>query len=146
MARAKAKTQNYGTGRRKSAIARVFIRKGKGDIIVNKISLDKYFSRETSRVIVRQPLVAVDLVDTFDVFVTVRGGGSTGQAGAIRHGLARALVEYDEIDLPEDAELGENSLRKKLREKGYLTRDARKVERKKPGLKKARRAPQFSKR
>lgn len=148
MSRAKAKTQtqNYGTGRRKSATARVFIRKGKGDIIINKIPLEKYFSRETSRVIVRQPLVAVEATDKFDVFVTVRGGGSTGQAGAIRHGLARALVEYDEIDLPEGEAPGEQSHRKLLRAKGYLTRDARRVERKKVGLKKARRAPQFSKR
>jgi small subunit ribosomal protein S9 len=147
MARAtKAKTQNYGTGRRKSATARVFLRKGKGDIIVNKISLEKYFSRETSRVIVRQPLVAVESTDKFDVYVTVRGGGSTGQAGAIRHGLARALVEYDEIDLPEGEEVGEASWRRILRSKGYLTRDARVVERKKVGLKKARKAPQFSKR
>ncbi len=146
MPRAKAKTQNYGTGRRKAATARVFIRKGKGDIVVNKLPLDKYFSRETSRVIVREPLVIVDSIDQFDVFVTVRGGGSTGQAGAIRHGLARALVEYDEIDLPEGQEPGENSWRKALRRKGCLTRDARVVERKKPGLKKARKASQFSKR
>lgn len=146
MAKAKAKTQNRGTGRRKSATARVIIRKGKGDIIVNKIPLEQYFSRETSRVIVRQPLVALDSTDKFDVFVRVRGGGSTGQAGAIRHGLARALVDYDEIDLPEGQEPGENSWRKVLRSKGYLTRDARVVERKKIGLKKARKASQFSKR
>lgn len=145
-AKAKTETQNYGTGRRKSATARVFIRKGKGDIIINKIPLEKYFSRETSRVMVRQPLVALDVTDKFDVFVTVRGGGSTGQAGAIRHGLARALVQYDEVDLPEGAELSESSFRKQLRPKGYLTRDARKVERKKVGLPKARRAKQFSKR
>lgn len=145
-AKAKTETQNYGTGRRKAAIARVFIRKGKGDIIINKIPLEKYFSRETSRVVVLQPLVAVDSADKFDVYVTVQGGGATGQAGAIRHGLARALVEYDEIDLPEGEEPGEGSFRRLLRAKGYLTRDARRVERKKVGLKKARRRPQFSKR
>lgn len=128
------KQQNYGTGRRKSATARVFIRPGKGDIVINHLSLDKYFSRETSRVIVRQPLVIVDALEKFDVFITVRGGGGTGQAGAIRHGLARALVEHDE------------EWRSLLREKGYLTRDARVVERKKVGLKKARKASQFSKR
>jgi small subunit ribosomal protein S9 len=146
MAQAKAKKQNYGTGRRKSATARVFIRPGKGDITVNHLSLDKYFSRPTARVIVKQPLVALEIEEKFDVFVTVRGGGSTGQAGAIRHGLARALVEYDEIDLPEGAELSDAAWRKVLRKKGYLTRDARIVERKKVGLKKARKASQFSKR
>lgn len=143
-----AKKQHYGTGRRKSATARVFLRPGKGDIIINHLPLDKYFVRETSRVTVRQPLVVVDAIEKFDVFITVRGGGSTGQAGAIRHGLARALVQYDEADLPEDAdgEGGEGSWRSLLRSKGYLTRDARVVERKKVGLKKARKAPQFSKR
>jgi small subunit ribosomal protein S9 len=149
MAKAKAKTkaQNYGTGRRKSAAARVFIRKGKGDIIVNKIPLEQYFSRETSRVAVRRPLVVVDVADKFDVLVTVRGGGSTGQAGAIQLGLARALVQYDEMDLPEGQEPSESSWRRQLREEGsLLTRDAREVERKKTGLKKARKAPQFSKR
>jgi small subunit ribosomal protein S9 len=143
----KAKPQHYGTGRRKSAAARVFIRLGKGDIKVNHLPLDKYFSRETSRVIVRQPLVAVEAIDKFDVFITVRGGGGTGQAGAIRHGLARALVQYDEVDLEEgDEGGGEGSWRKLLRSKGFLTRDARTVERKKVGLKKARKASQFSKR
>ncbi len=126
--------QNYGTGRRKSAAARVFIRPGKGNITVNHLPLDKYFLRETSRVMVRQPLVVVGAVEKFDVYITVRGGGSTGQAGAIRHGLARALIDYDV------------ALRGELKSQGFLTRDAREVERKKVGLKKARKAPQFSKR
>jgi small subunit ribosomal protein S9 len=130
--------QNYGTGRRKSATARVFIRQGKGDIVVNQLPLNKYFSRETSRVRVRSPLVVVDALNKFDIYVTVRGGGGTGQADAIRHGLARALVQYDEG--------GEGTWRGKLRDEGFLTRDARKVERKKVGLKKARKASQFSKR
>lgn len=137
------KAQHYGTGRRKSATARVFIRSGKGNIIINHLPLDKYFVRETSRVIVKQPLVAVEANDQFDIYITVRGGGSTGQAGAIRHGLARALVQYDE----DGGELSaEETWRQLLGAKGYLTRDARKVERKKVGLKKARKAPQFSKR
>lgn len=137
-----AKKQFYGTGRRKTGIARVFIRPGKGDIIINHLPLEKYFARETSRMMVRQPLETVDVLSKFDVFVTVRGGGGSGQAGAIRHGLARALVQYDEGD-----QNGEGSgWRQQLREKGFLTRDARKVERKKVGLKKARKAPQFSKR
>lgn len=140
-----AKAQNYGTGRRKSATARVFIRKGKGQITINSLSLDKYFSRETSRVMVCQPLIAVDALEQFDVFITVRGGGGTGQAGAIRHGLARALVDYDE-EGSVDAANSETSWRRLLRAKGYLTRDARIVERKKVGLKKARKASQFSKR
>lgn len=141
---AKAIKQNYGTGRRKSATARVFIRPGKGSIEINHLPLEKYFARETSRVIVRQPLVAVESLEKFDVYITVRGGGSTGQAGAIRHGLARALVQYDEGDSGDEG--GEGSWRSQLRAKGYLTRDARIVERKKVGLKKARKAPQFSKR
>jgi small subunit ribosomal protein S9 len=143
----KAKEQNYGTGRRKSATARVFLRPGKGTITVNCLPLEKYFNRETSRVIVRQPLVAVDAIDRFDVLITVKGGGSTGQAGAIRHGLARALVEYDMAAITEDeGEQTGGPWRKLLRSKGYLTRDDRRVERKKTGLKKARKAPQFSKR
>lgn len=146
MAKAQVKKQNYGTGRRKSATARVFIRQGKGDIIINHLPLDKYFVRETSRVMVKQPLVAVDATDKFDAYITVRGGGSTGQAGAIRHGLARALVEYDEAGLPEASEPREGAWRKLLRAEGLLTRDSRIVERKKVGLKKARKAPQFSKR
>jgi small subunit ribosomal protein S9 len=130
----KQQNYDYGTGRRKSAVARVFLRAGTGKITVNCKPLDNYFSRETSRVMVRQPLVAVDSVSEYDVIVTVKGGGSTGQAGAIRHGLARALVKTKE------------SWRAVLRSKGYLTRDARTVERKKVGLKKARKSPQFSKR
>jgi small subunit ribosomal protein S9 len=126
--------QNYGTGRRKTAAARVFLRPGSGNIVVNSKPLDDYFGRETSRMIVRQPLVKAEAVDHFDVFVTVAGGGPTGQAGAIRHGLARALVDYDA------------ELKVGLRKAGYITRDSRAVERKKVGLHKARRATQFSKR
>ena len=124
----------YSTGRRKTSTARVFMRKGSGDITVNKRPLDIYFGRETSRMIVRQPLVTTDMTGSFDITVTVRGGGMSGQAGAIRHGITRALIEY------------ENELRPALRRAGFVTRDARKVERKKVGLHKARRAPQFSKR
>ena len=127
-------TQNYGTGRRKSSAARVFLRPGKGQITVNEKSLDQFFGRETSRMIVRQPLDIVKMHDKFDILVTVEGGGITGQAGAIRLGLARALVEYDE------------TLKPSLRKAGFLTRDAREVERKKVGLRKARRATQYSKR
>ena len=124
----------YGTGRRKTSTARVFIQKGKGKITVNKEPLDQFFDRETARMIVRQPLEQAELLNKIDVSVTVKGGGGSGQAGAIRHGLSRALLKYDE------------SLRKILRAKGFLTRDARKVERKKVGLKKARKATQYSKR
>lgn len=127
-------TQYYGTGRRKTSTARVFIRSGAGDITVNKQPLDKYFGRQVARMIVRQPLELVELVDKFDIKVTVEGGGSFGQAGAIRHGITRALMEYDE------------SLRGTLRGAGFVTRDAREVERKKVGLRKARKRPQFSKR
>ncbi|HEX4911997.1 MAG TPA: 30S ribosomal protein S9 [Permianibacter sp.] len=126
--------QNYGTGRRKSAAARVFLRPGKGNITVNDRSLDVFFARETSRMIVRQPLVLTDMVDKFDVLVNVEGGGGTGQAGAIRLGITRALMEYDP------------TLRSALRAAGYVTRDAREVERKKVGLRKARKRPQYSKR
>jgi len=129
-----ATTQNYGTGRRKSSAARVFLRPGKGQITVNDKSLDEFFGRETSRMIVRQPLDIVKMHDKFDILVTVEGGGITGQAGAIRLGLARALVEYDD------------TLKSPLRKAGFLTRDAREVERKKVGLHKARRATQYSKR
>jgi small subunit ribosomal protein S9 len=125
---------NYGTGRRKTSTARVFLRKGSGNIRVNDRTLDEFFGRKTARMIVRQPLEAVSLETNFDVEVTVKGGGITGQAGAIRHGLSRALIEYDE------------TLRKTLRDAGYVTRDAREVERKKVGLRKARRGTQFSKR
>jgi small subunit ribosomal protein S9 len=129
-----AATQNYGTGRRKTSTARVFVRAGTGAITVNNQPLDKYFGRETSRMIVRQALEVVDLLGKVDVKVTVRGGGNSGQAGSIRHGIARALVEHDE------------GLRVPLRRAGFLTRDARAVERKKVGLRKARKRPQYSKR
>ena len=124
----------YSTGRRKTSTARVFLRKGKGDITVNKRPLDTYFGRETARMIVRQPLETSNLLDNFDITVTVKGGGMSGQAGAIRHGITRALLKYD------------SELRVPLRRAGFVTRDARQVERKKVGLHKARRAPQFSKR
>jgi small subunit ribosomal protein S9 len=126
--------QNVGTGRRKTSAARVFLRKGSGQILVNGKSLDDFFGRETSRMIVRQPLELIQMADKFDIQVNVAGGGITGQAGAIRHGIARALVEYDE------------TLKAPLRRAGFMTRDARAVERKKVGLHKARRATQFSKR
>ena len=126
--------QNYGTGRRKTAAARVFIKPGTGTISVNSKTLEEYFGRETSRMLVRQPLELVDAVTRFDIYITVVGGGPSGQAGAIRHGITRALIQYDE------------TLRKTLRDAGLVTRDAREVERKKVGLHKARRAPQYSKR
>lgn len=126
--------QFYGTGRRKTSTARVFITAGTGTITVNDRPLDEYFGRPVARMVVRQPLELVGLVEKFDVNVTVSGGGSFGQAGAIRHGLSRALMEYDE------------SLRGDLRKAGYVTRDSREVERKKVGLRKARKKPQFSKR
>ena len=127
-------SQNYGTGRRKSSAARVFLRPGSGSITVNEKPLDQFFGRETARMIVRQPLEALNMTDKFDVLVTVAGGGITGQAGAIRHGITRALMEYDE------------TLRPALRKAGFVTRDAREVERKKVGRRKARRGPQYSKR
>ncbi|MBS0002496.1 MAG: 30S ribosomal protein S9 [Thioalkalivibrio sp.] len=129
-----AMNQNYGTGRRKTASARVFLRPGKGDITVNNKALDDYFGRQTSQMVVRQPLVTAEAGDRFDVIATVQGGGANGQAGAIRLGIARALVQYDE------------NLRSPMRQAGFMTRDAREVERKKVGLAKARRAKQFSKR
>jgi small subunit ribosomal protein S9 len=125
---------DYGTGRRKTAAARVFVKSGTGRILVNNQPVDEYFGRETSCMVVRQPLEVVGMLDSLDVTVTVRGGGSSGQAGAIRHGIARALVDRDE------------GLRSPLRQAGFLTRDARQVERKKVGLHKARKRPQFSKR
>ena len=124
----------YGTGRRKSSIARVYLVPGKGDIKINKRSIDEYFGLETLKVIVRQPLVATETVDKYDVLVNVHGGGFTGQAGAIRHGISRALLQVD------------GDFRPTLKKEGFLTRDPRMKERKKPGLKAARRAPQFSKR
>ena len=127
-------TQFYGTGRRKTSTARVFLKPGGGDITVNNRPLDTFFGRKTARMIVRQPLELMNMTNQFDVNVTVKGGGTTGQAGAIRHGLTRALMQYDE------------SLRPTLRKAGLVTRDAREVERKKVGLRKARRATQYSKR
>ena len=124
----------YGTGRRKRSTARVYLRSGNGDIKVNNRSLETFFGRKTAQMIVRQPLELMNLKDQFDITVTVRGGGTTGQAGAIRHGLTRALMQYDE------------SLRSPFRKAGFVTRDAREVERKKVGLRKARRATQYSKR
>ncbi|KTD49872.1 30S ribosomal protein S9 [Legionella rubrilucens] len=138
--------QYYGTGRRKSSTARVFLRQGKGEIKINNRKLEEYFGRETSCMIVRQPLETVDQLDNFDLYITVTGGGISGQAGAIRLGIARALVAYDEEGLAEDAEANPNSYRRKLRARGLLTRDSRRVERKKVGLHKARRATQYSKR
>ncbi|MGY5452080.1 30S ribosomal protein S9 [Agarivorans sp. MS3-6] len=129
-----AENQYYGTGRRKSSTARVFMKAGSGNITVNNRTLEVYFGRETARMVVRQPLELTELLGKVDLLVTVKGGGTTGQAGAIRHGITRALMEYDE------------SLRPELRKAGFVTRDARKVERKKVGLRKARRKPQFSKR
>jgi small subunit ribosomal protein S9 len=126
--------QNYGTGRRKSAVARVYIKPGKGDIVVNGKPVDEFFSRETGRMIVRQPLVLTDNLARFDIQVNVDGGGESGQAGAVRHGITRALIDYDE------------TLKPVLKKAGLVTRDAREVERKKVGLHKARRRKQFSKR
>lgn len=129
-----ALNQNYGTGRRKTSSARVYVRPGNGNIVINGRPLDVYFGRQTARMIVRQPLELIGMSDKFDVLVNVDGGGNSGQAGAIRHGITRALVEYDE------------TLKSSLRKAGFVTRDAREVERKKVGLRKARRAVQFSKR
>lgn len=127
-------TYNYGTGRRKNAVARVFIKPGKGDIIVNDKPIDVYFSRETGRMVVRQPLELTEMMGKFDIMVNVQGGGESGQAGAVRHGITRALIDFDE------------ALRPALRVAGLVTRDAREVERKKTGLRKARKRKQFSKR
>ena len=127
-------THYYGTGRRKTSTARVFMSSGKGDITVNRRPLETYFGREVARMIVRQPLELVEMTEKFDIKVTVNGGGSFGQAGAIRHGITRALMDYD------------SELKPKLRQAGFVSRDAREVERKKVGLRKARKKPQFSKR
>ena len=129
-----ANEQHYATGRRKTSSARVFMRPGTGSIVINNRTLDQYFGRETARMVVRQPLELTDSSSQFDFYITVSGGGMSGQAGAIRHGITRALLDYNE------------ELRPVLRKAGFVTRDARKVERKKIGLHKARRAPQFSKR
>ena len=141
-----AKKQFYGTGRRKSSVARVFLRPGKGGIKINNRKIEDYFCRETACMVVRQPLETVDMLNKFDIYITVVGGGVSGQAGAVRLGIARALVEYDEQGLKEGAEPDPNSFRRKLRARGLLTRDSRCVERKKVGLHKARRATQYSKR
>jgi small subunit ribosomal protein S9 len=125
---------NYGTGRRKDAVARVFLKKGKGAIVVNGKPVDEYFARETGRMIVRQPLNLTNHAETFDIMVNVYGGGESGQAGAVRHGITRALIDYDE------------TLKPSLKKAGLVTRDAREVERKKVGLRSARRRKQFSKR
>ncbi len=125
---------NYGTGRRKTSVARVFMKRGTGKIVINGRPIDEYFSRETGRMVARQALELTDNVSTFDVMVNVHGGGETGQAGAVRHGITRALIDYDE------------TLKPPLAKAGLVTRDAREVERKKVGLRKARRAKQFSKR
>ncbi|NMF90863.1 MULTISPECIES: 30S ribosomal protein S9 [Aromatoleum] len=129
-----AVTYNYGTGRRKTAVARVFIKPGSGNIVVNGKPLDEFFSRETGRMIVRQPLTLTENENRFDIMVNVTGGGESGQAGAVRHGITRALIEYDA------------ELKSVLRKAGFVTRDAREVERKKVGFRKARRRKQFSKR
>ena len=131
---ASTQKKHYGTGRRNTSTARVYLKPGKGEITVNNRTLDEYFGRETSRMIVRQPFAAIEMENKFDVRVNVDGGGPSGQAGAIRHGITRALMAYDE------------TLRKPLRQAGYVTRDAREVERKKYGLHKARKRPQYSKR
>jgi len=135
-------TQYYGTGRRKTSTARVFLKAGSGNLVINNRTISQYFGRETAQMIVRQPLELVDatekfdvyITEKFDVYITVKGGGISGQAGAIRHGITRALMQYDE------------TLRRTLRSAGFVTRDSREVERKKVGLRKARRRPQFSKR
>ena len=124
----------YGTGRRKSSTARVFLSRGSGDIVINRRPLDQYFGRETARMVIRQPLEVADMLGKVDIKVNVSGGGNTGQAGAIRHGITRALLQYDEM------------LRPVLRKAGFVSRDSRKVERKKVGLHKARKRPQYSKR
>ena len=129
-----AQPQYYGTGRRKSSVARVFARPGKGDIKINNETLDTYFGRETDRMIVRQPLETAEAMEKFDFLITVKGGGTSGQAGAIRLGITRALMEFD------------GELRPALRKAGFVTRDSREVERKKVGLHKARKRPQYSKR
>lgn len=141
--------QYIGTGRRKESIARVFISRGTGKISINGRSLEDYFDRATSRMLVTLPLSEIDMAKNFDVLITVKGGGSTGQAGAIRHGLSRALIAYDEEGTTNSAAQEDStvvSVRKKLRQAGFVTRDPRAVERKKVGLRKARKRPQYSKR
>lgn len=149
------KRQCYGTGRRKTSTARVFLRPGTGNITINQQKLDEYFGRKTARMVVRQPLELMEVTDRFDVVATVKGGGIMGQAGAIRHGISRALIQYDEaVNPPKEDEEGDkggssgraDSFRKILRKAGFVTRDAREVERKKVGLHGARKRPQYSKR
>lgn len=137
-------TQQLATGRRKTSTARVFLRPGKGDITINHRSIEEFFGRETARMVVRQPLIAVDALKKFDVFVTVSGGGISGQAGAIRHGITRALIKQEEDDGGDGGEGG--SWHRILRAAGFVTRDPREVERKKVGRHKARKGTQFSKR
>ena len=151
--KAAAVKQYYGTGRRKSSTARVFLKRGSGLITINAMDINEYFGRDTARMMVRQPLELVEMIDKFDLKITVRGGGDMGQAGAIRHGLARALIQYDEADMPvaQNDDAGEassdsNSFRRILRKVGYVTRDSRTVERKKVGRRKARKVEQYSKR
>ena len=129
-----AAASNYGTGRRKTSAARVFLTPGNGQIVINTRTIESYFGRQTARMMIRQPLELTQMADRVDIYITVRGGGGSGQAGAIRHGISRALVAYDE------------AFRSPLRRAGFLTRDAREVERKKVGLRKARKRPQYSKR
>lgn len=144
MARAAIK-QYIGTGRRKTSTARVFLRPGKGNIIVNDRTLDEYFGRETARMVVRQPLATVQAVNDFDFYITVQGGGISGQAGAIRHGITRALIKYEQEESGDDAG-GRGAWHNSLRQAGFVTRDPRMVERKKVGHHKARKGTQFSKR
>ena len=164
LAKQKASEQYYGTGRRKTSVARVFLRRGEGNIQINDQPLETYFDRQTAHQIVRLPLETVDMMGKFDLYITVKGGGQSGQAGAVQLGIARALVEYDEattfttpeeevvVSEDEDSEEGESgsgivlSFRRMLRKLGLLTRDARKVERKKVGFRKARKVEQYSKR
>ncbi len=146
---AKALKQQYGTGRRKTSRARVFLRPGKGNIVVNALPLEKFFGRETARMVVHQPLLLLKIDDQFDVFATVRGGGASGQAGAIRHGLTRALIAHERLTNPSLVEEGNESPQswhRQLRVAGYVTRDSRAVERKKVGHRKARKSEQYSKR
>jgi small subunit ribosomal protein S9 len=142
--------QNYGTGRRKTATARVFLKKGTGTVQVNGRTLENYFGRETAQMVVNQPLEVVDQMGKFDITITVSGGGSSGQAGAVRHGISRALINYDEsttVNTKDDTSIdNDNSFRRLLRRAGLVTRDARKVERKKVGRHKARKGTQYSKR
>tara|TARA_R110000868_G_scaffold318028_1_gene578802 strand:- start:16123 stop:16560 length:438 start_codon:yes stop_codon:yes gene_type:complete len=145
MATTKKDTHINGVGRRKTSTARVYIKKGSGDITINGRTLDTYFARPTSRMIVRQPLETVGMIGDLDITVNVKGGGGNGQAGAVRHGISRALVKFDEDHMGTES-TAEGSFRRKLRAAGFLTRDAREVERKKVGLRKARRSVQFSKR